>query len=321
MFGLQLGRMGAIGGPSLEAQVAAMFGAGAVGGVVSPADYLTTMWQDLARATPAAIGQPIGSALLKYSGGIYAAQPTSGSRPVLSVRVNLLTKTENFDDVIWIKGGTAAPASARVLNFPATGAVFSQNGITPAGIGSAATASFLLSGTGTMSIGVARAGSGTYEQTAKQVTLTATPTKHAVTHTIINSGQSGFLPFLSRAAATSDTAVSVAVDSAQLEIGTVDTRYQRVDTASDYDTIGFPIRAQFDSVDDAMLTTFAVALGSNCTVVRSVPGVGTTILVGQTIGTTYTNTVTHSGLIVIDRPLTAAETAAAARWSNQMAGL
>jgi hypothetical protein len=82
-----------------------------------------------------------------------------------------------------------------------------------------------------------------------------------------------------------------------------------------------PARLVFDGVDDAHVTTFAASLGSNCTVVRSVPGVGTTILTGQTIGATYTNTVTHSGLIVINRPLTASETALVTRWGNQRAGV
>lgn len=82
-----------------------------------------------------------------------------------------------------------------------------------------------------------------------------------------------------------------------------------------------PARLVFDGGDDAHVTTFATALGSNCTVVRSVPGVGTTILTGQTIGTTYTSAVTHSGLIVINRALTTAETLAATRWGNQRAGV
>jgi len=39
----------------------------------------------------------------------------------------------------------------------------------------------------------------------------------------------------------------------QLEIGATATRYQRVNTDSDYDTVGFPAFAQFDAVDDALL--------------------------------------------------------------------
>jgi hypothetical protein len=82
-----------------------------------------------------------------------------------------------------------------------------------------------------------------------------------------------------------------------------------------------PARFVFDGVDDAHVTTFPAALGSNCTIVRSVPGVGASILTGQTIGTTYTNTVTHSGLLIFDRPLTVAETAVVTRWANLRAGV
>ena len=39
----------------------------------------------------------------------------------------------------------------------------------------------------------------------------------------------------------------------QIEIGSVSTSYQRVNTASDYDTVGFPAFAQFDATDDALL--------------------------------------------------------------------
>jgi len=39
----------------------------------------------------------------------------------------------------------------------------------------------------------------------------------------------------------------------QLELGSTSTAYQRVNTASDYDTVGFPAFAQFDAVDDALL--------------------------------------------------------------------
>jgi hypothetical protein len=98
-------------------------------------------------------------------------------------------------------------------------------------------------------------------------------------------------------------------------------KYQRVNTAADYDTTGFPLYYAFDNFDDAHTTTFPTALGDNCTVVRSVPGIGAAITTGQTIDTTYTNTLTHSGLLIFDRPLTAGETAAVTRWGNLRAGV
>lgn len=64
----------------------------------------------------------------------------------------------------------------------------------------------------------------------------------------------------------------------------------------------------FDDLDDERTISFPTALGSNCTVVRAVPGVGTEILTGQTINNSFTNTEDHAGLIVINRPLTADQT-------------
>lgn len=48
-------------------------------------------------------------------------------------------------------------------------------------------------------------------------------------------------------------------------------------------------------------------------------GLGTTYT--DTVGTSFSNTATHSGLIVINRPLTASETAMVTRWGNQRAGV
>jgi hypothetical protein len=82
-----------------------------------------------------------------------------------------------------------------------------------------------------------------------------------------------------------------------------------------------PARIVFDGMDDAHVTTFPASLGSACTVARAIPGTGAQILTGQTIGTTFTNTVTHAGLVVINRTLTSSETANLTSWLNQAAGV
>jgi hypothetical protein len=68
-----------------------------------------------------------------------------------------------------------------------------------------------------------------------------------------------------------------------------------------------PPRLVFDGTDDVHVITFSSSLGSNCTVARSVPGVGASILTGQTIGTTYNVTETDSGLVIVNRALTTEE--------------
>lgn len=82
----------------------------------------------------------------------------------------------------------------------------------------------------------------------------------------------------------------------------------------------------FDEVDDIMYVDFFSqswmgSLGSNCTVARAIPGVGAQILAGQSIGSRFSNTVSHAGLLVIDRPLTIDETAALTAYLNKKSGV
>ncbi|MFA5899403.1 MAG: hypothetical protein WC829_09865 [Hyphomicrobium sp.] len=82
-----------------------------------------------------------------------------------------------------------------------------------------------------------------------------------------------------------------------------------------------PTRIDYDAVDDTLVATFASSLGTDCTVCRAVPGVGASILTGQTIGTTYTDSTDHAGLIIVNRALTAGETASVTTYLNLKAGV
>lgn len=55
-----------------------------------------------------------GSITVRQLPGNHAFQSTSASRPVLSARYNLLTKTEQFDDAAWTKGGGSITTNAIV---------------------------------------------------------------------------------------------------------------------------------------------------------------------------------------------------------------
>ena len=80
-----------------------LFALGEQGAWYDPSD-LTTLYQDAAGTTPVtAVEQPVGLMLDKSGRGNHAFQTTSTSRPVLSARANLLTKTEQFDDGVWGK--------------------------------------------------------------------------------------------------------------------------------------------------------------------------------------------------------------------------
>lgn len=81
-----------------------------------------------------------------------------------------------------------------------------------------------------------------------------------------------------------------------------------------------PRRIDFDAVDDKLITNLPAQL-TGCTVIRSVPGVGTQILTGQTIPATYEDNKDHCGLIVINRALTPSETSAITAEFNKRAGV
>lgn len=81
-----------------------------------------------------------------------------------------------------------------------------------------------------------------------------------------------------------------------------------------------PRRIDFDAVDDKLITNLPAQL-TGCTVVRSVPNVGTQILTGQTIPATYEDNTDHCGLIVINRALTTNETSVITSEFNKRAGV
>lgn len=81
-----------------------------------------------------------------------------------------------------------------------------------------------------------------------------------------------------------------------------------------------PQHLDFDTVDDKLITTLPAQL-TNCTVIRSVPNVGTQILTGQTIPATFEDNQDHCGLIVINRALTPSETSAIVAEFNKRAGV
>ena len=79
--------------------------------------------------------------------------------------------------------------------------------------------------------------------------------------------------------------------------------------------------ADFDAVDDELVATFPSSLGSSCTVAKSIPGVGASILTGQTIGTTYTISSDICALVITNDALTADETAKLTAYLNKKAGM
>ena len=84
--------------------------------------------------------------------------------------------------------------------------------------------------------------------------------------------------------------------------------------------VASPQRLDYDIADDKLITTLPTQL-TGCTMIRSVPNVGTQILTGQTIPATYNDNTDHCGLIVINRALTPSETSTIAAEFNKRAGV
>ena len=84
--------------------------------------------------------------------------------------------------------------------------------------------------------------------------------------------------------------------------------------------VATPQRLDYDTTDDKLITNLPTQL-TGCTVIRSVPNVGTQILIDQTIPTPYNDNKDHCGLIVINRALTASETSQITKLFNKAAGV
>ena len=82
-------------------------------GAYFDAQDLSTMFQDAAGKVPVtAMEQPVGRWLDKSGNGNHATQSMTASRPVVSARYNLLTKTEQLNDTVWNAGASVTYAGS-----------------------------------------------------------------------------------------------------------------------------------------------------------------------------------------------------------------
>jgi len=199
----------------------------------------------------AAFSGSIDNVSVRELPGNHATQATAASRPVVSARVNLLTSSEDFSNAVWAKVLGVTTTGPNTLNFPnvTSGERFEFNTSTVAVANTAVTFGLELSGTGTINI-AANTTTGVGGNSEITVTLTAVPTRYLVTVTY-NAAPTGN-PRVFIIWRTGNTATQVTANRAQFELGTTATRYQRVNTATDYDTAGFPMYDRLDGVDDSM---------------------------------------------------------------------
>lgn len=230
--------------------------------------------------------------VVKVSDSInHAYQTTSSMRPLLKQRSSELVINGDFGNGIagWTKNGTATVAvSGGILTVQANGTasgVYQDLTVKP-------NTKYRISLTVSAYSRVAVYGNWAFTQ-------------------LIGSAHSGVLEFTP----TSDK-VRVYLYCNVSDVGTFDNVSLRKVVEDSYISNAI----SFDTTDDKLTTTLPAQL-TGCTVVRAVPNVGTQILTNQTISTTHNDNADHCGLIVINRALTATETAQITKLFNKAAGV
>lgn len=229
----------------------------------------------------------VSNITVKEVTGNHASQTTAASRPVVSARYNLLTRTEEFDNAAWTKTETSIGAIA-IAN-PVNGAVNADLVIasattgyhyvrqTPAGM---TAASYTLSA-------YAKAGGYNYvefhvdDSGGQKIAVVFNLTNGAKTETagsgtatplgdgwyfLQATGTTTSAPTLVQYNVASGTTQGVFLGNgtsgvylwgADLRVsndGVGLPAYQRVGASTDYDTTGFPVYLRFDGTDDGLST-------------------------------------------------------------------
>ena len=251
-----------VGGIKYPANIftpAALFTTGINGAWYDLSDF-STMFQDAAGTTPVtAVGQPVGRILDKSGRGNHAYNPSGNSAnfPVLSARYNLLTKTEDFSAAAWSKILGATTPSANTIVFTATdGSRAEQSTAIIAKAGDSYIASCVLSGSGTVGLNLS-AGDGLGGEAETVVTLTSTPTRYFAALTF-KSGVSGTgvvrMMVIHRNTMSATTVTATNADLRVANDALNQPTYQRVNTATDYDTAGFNPYLSFNGVNQWLQT-------------------------------------------------------------------
>jgi hypothetical protein len=257
-------------------------------GVSSTFGVSTGNYIDSAGTQVAVLDSPVGL-VVDTTGVINASQSTTANKPVLTKRVNLLTKTEQFDDAGWTKQNLTVTPNTVVSPSGTTTADTLTNTATNGehriyqGVGSIRGARNIYAKEGTASF-ISLAPEGTSAVYAEFNLATGVVVSSAgCTGTIILASNGFYLCGISAAAgANGNLIVNMGESTGQSIPGTVYAGtfktvivwgaslttaanaylpYQRVNTATDYDTVGFPSRWDFDSTDSLQLT-FPAGYGS-----------------------------------------------------------
>lgn len=183
--------------------------------------------------------------------GNHAFQSTAASRPVLSARVNLLERTEDFTNAYWSKNAAITVTQSGVI-----GTISVPNTIgSGVNIFLKQSVSTVINTTSRIEVrgpvGLSISLSDDFGNT------TAAFTGDWQTITLNATGNGGFHQFYIRTA-TANQAYSFEIRYPDFRVANVGVglpSYQRVNTATDYDTTGFPRAEVFDGVDDFQIAS------------------------------------------------------------------
>lgn len=277
-----------IGGQqNLTQLIKSLFSNNEVGFAYDPND-LTTLYQDAAGTIPVTgAGQPVGL-MLDKSKGLVLGSDVKGSG--ISGMVGTLSTPATYDQLTGV--GTVSRVS-----YPIEQSYVEFNSLSPNAL-----YKFEFKSIGGSLLNIR---SGDYASIG-----TAIP---ATTTAFIRSSASGKITITSQANGTATFTI--------LSIKELAGNHAYQTTSSMRPLLqNSPRKIDYDGVDDKLITNLPAQL-IGCTVIRSVPNVGTQILTGQTIPATYEDNKDHCGLIVINRALTTAETAQITQLFNKAAGV
>ena len=251
---------------------ALLFASGEQGAWYDPSDP-TTLFQDAAGTVPVtAVEQPVGRMLDKSGRGNHATQSTAINRPVLSARVNRLLGTEDLTGVNWVKesSGTGnAPVVTSGFEAPdGTLTAFRLQlnkgvGASSADLSLLKAQSFALSAlTKTSSIWI-KSLSGTPSIVFRNsgarndlITISTEWVLYSLANITVSATEDIFQIILRGSFNTSNSCDLLLwhPDDRASNDGVGLPAYQRVNTATDYDTAGFPLYLRFNGTNSWMQT-------------------------------------------------------------------
>ena len=269
--------------------------------------------------TGSATGVTIDNISVKELPGNHRFQTTSANRPVVSARVNLLTKTEDFSNAAWTTntvvgvgstvsktpnfglapdGTTTACRVLATAPLPAGLAILRQSPSTPANV-TFQTACYIKSNTGVNQVIWFGRGAGSINA------LTVTPEWQLYTPTPELDIQTSTFFDVGAANSIGATAVDVLIwhpDIRPANQGVGLPVYQRVNTSTDYDSTGFPIYIKPNGSNQFMQTnSINFTATDKMTVwqgVRKLSDAATTI-----VAELSTTTATNSGSFLVAAPI------------------